>query len=818
MKYPSTPIRWLRGAVAAPLVVPLFFGCAAPEDRPPPTSNSTSFSLTVGNPPTHLSLPHDNRPQQRAPSDAIHIVGSYQRVSSRNGLNTYRAKLPYRPRAMFFFQPLPGMGVTGPNGAVQYDRQKTKRANTWNFNAEYVYITKRGGPPKQGAYTITYPRASTREARLNYGFSGIESEQEFVQATIQVGPESRSGLLLPSPGAASWEITIPTSAELHFVPMLVAPEILDAPKSNGVTLSAHISSEGTDYTVWSEKIKLEKPTPRRINLSQFEGQQVTLTLQSDSDEDTTFDYAFFGDPVVTSRKQNPQRVFMIFVDTLRPDHMSLYGYGRDTTPNLKQFFSNGTVFENARSIAPWTLPSSRTMVTGKYPDAYDTAITLQKRLRANGYANAMFAGNIYLSSNFEMNRDWGLHWVENKPQADDQVARAMQWLDENEGRDSLVMLHFMDTHLDYREPASHRFEFAGVPKAGLGERFNRGNVVRAKLQNDEDKQYVIDRYDNTIHFMDAALKPLLEQFTENDIVLFFSDHGEEFWEHGGYEHGHSLYDELLRVPLAIWGKGIDTKRVETPVSLLDLTPTVLDLLDIEHEPLDGISLLSPSESRHFAYGWPLYGNDRWGVLHRNTKWTSHEGNLKKYNLDQDIAEKQSLLKDNIVLDDSAFSDGLSIATHRKSLHTIRVVNSPSQSGPAQDLVLSLTVPGGFSETWVGGDPTSQSFAEVTTNGATATVTWKKGYRGTREVYLLPVSPLFELDGPIVAKLNDNEEHQLKNIAPIRSRAQRLGTLKQNKHRVTINVALSLQPAEQATTLVGFDEEVEGMLKVLGYVD
>jgi hypothetical protein len=458
------------------------------------------------------------------------------------------------------------------------------------------------------------------------------------------------------------------------------------------------------------------------------------------------------------------------------------------------------------------------MVTGMYPDAYDTAITLQKRLRAKGYANAMFAGNIYLSSNFEMNRDWGLHWVENKPQADDQVARALQWLDENEGRDSLVMLHFMDTHLDYREPASHRFEFAGVPKAGLGERFNRGNVVRANLQNDEDKQYVIDRYDNTIHFMDAALKPLLEQFTENDIVLFFSDHGEEFWEHGGYEHGHSLYDELLRVPLAMWGKGIDSKRVETTVSLLDLTPTILDLLDIEHEPLDGISLLSPSKSRHFAYGWPLYGNDRWGYLHRNTKWTSHEGSLKKYNLDNDIAEKQSLLKDKITLDDSAFSDGLSIATHRKSLHTIRVVNSPSQSGPAQDLVLSLTVPGGFSETWVGGDPTSQSFAEVTTNGATATVTWKRGYRGTREVYLLPVSPLFELNGPIVAKLNNNEEQQLKSIAPIRSRAQRLGTLKHNKHRVTVNVALSLQPAEQATALVGFDEEVEGMLKVLGYVD
>ena len=146
---------------------------------------------------------------------------------------------------MFFFQPLPGMRVTGPNGPVKYARQKGKDANTWNFNAEHVYITKRGGPPKQGAYSITYPRATTREARLNYGFSGIENKHDFIQATVQVGPESRSGLLLPAPAVATWEVTIPPSAELQFVPMVIPPEILDAPAGNGVVLSAHISLNGT---------------------------------------------------------------------------------------------------------------------------------------------------------------------------------------------------------------------------------------------------------------------------------------------------------------------------------------------------------------------------------------------------------------------------------------------------------------------------------------------------------------------------------------------------------------------------------------------
>ena len=106
---------------------------------------------------------------------------------------------------------------------------------------------------------------------------------------------------------------------------------------------------------------------------------------------------------------------------MRPDHMSMNGYARPTTPRIDAWAEGAVVFDTARSVAPWTLPTARTMVTGRQPEHYDATETLPERLRREGFATAMLAGNVYLSSNFDMNRDWGLHRVVLKPPAEDQA-------------------------------------------------------------------------------------------------------------------------------------------------------------------------------------------------------------------------------------------------------------------------------------------------------------------------------------------------------------------------------------------------------------
>ena len=107
--------------------------------------------------------------------------------------------------------------------------------------------------------------------------------------------------------------------------------------------------------------------------------------------------------------ENPKTVLLLFLDTLRQDHLSLYGYDRPTTPRLDEWSKDASVFTNARSVAPWTLPSARTMMTGAHPERWSKAPTVQSHFAEHGWATAFIAGNIYLSSTFEMADGWGTH-------------------------------------------------------------------------------------------------------------------------------------------------------------------------------------------------------------------------------------------------------------------------------------------------------------------------------------------------------------------------------------------------------------------------
>ena len=121
--------------------------------------------------------------------------------------------------------------------------------------------------------------------------------------------------------------------------------------------------------------------------------------------------------------------------------------------------------------------------------------------------------------------------------------------------------------------------------------FGRSEILRNKRKlGDDDKQYIIDRYDNNLKYIDDVLTPFLESLPEDAIVAIFSDHGEEFWDHGDFEHGHTLYDELLNVPYILKMPGISTGMHTEPVSLLDLVPTTAKALNIDIEETQGWAL------------------------------------------------------------------------------------------------------------------------------------------------------------------------------------------------------------------------------------
>ena len=297
------------------------------------------------------------------------------------------------------------------------------------------------------------------------------------------------------------------------------------------------------------------------------------------------------------------------------------------------------------------------MVTGRYPNRWASSKTLQQHLREQGWQTAMFAGNVYLSSNFEGDRGWGMHDALLDATATRQVNAVRTWLDKHEDKNVFAMIHLMDPHLPYQEPTAYRRLFTSEDEPDtLPERFARGTVLRAKTLGRDGRQHVRNRYDNNIRYVDDELKRLFASFTDNDLVFFFSDHGEEFWEHGGFEHGHEFWDEIVRVPMIVTGPDVRVQRVDAPVTLLDLTPTLLDYIDGSSLNTHGQSLRplltgdGPWTPRSSGLGHPLYGGERWGVVHGGHKFSHYNGKERLFDLQADPKEQNNILPADLSTD------------------------------------------------------------------------------------------------------------------------------------------------------------------------
>ncbi|HET6147430.1 MAG TPA: sulfatase-like hydrolase/transferase [Polyangia bacterium] len=259
-------------------------------------------------------------------------------------------------------------------------------------------------------------------------------------------------------------------------------------------------------------------------------------------------------------------VVLITVDALRADHVGAYGYPRATTPNLDALARTGTRFQKAYAQAPHTSFSVASMLTGKYfptlarlapGESHDPIATV---LRHDGWRTAAFFPpavffvdaqklKAYADSyfNFEYVK---FEYLEAERRVDQVVA----YFDSVKPQKAFVWVHFFEPHEPYQ--AHPQFSFGASD---------------------------IDRYDSEIAYADRAIGRLvayLRVHRPHAIIIVAADHGEEFDEHGGRYHGSTLYDEQLRVPLIINVPGVAPRTVPRPVELIDVTPTVLNLLDI----------------------------------------------------------------------------------------------------------------------------------------------------------------------------------------------------------------------------------------------
>ena len=397
------------------------------------------------------------------------------------------------------------------------------------------------------------------------------------------------------------------------------------------------------------------------------------------------------------------------VDTLRPDHLGVYGHSRDTSPWLDEAAGDGAVFTEARAPSPWTLPSTRALLTGRVPEKWDPDTTLAHAFAEAGWATASVSASPWLSETYDMTRAWGTVHRQDLAHAMDQIDVSAGIIDAHVSQDLFLFVHLLDPHLPYTEPEELRSHFA--PERAplrlmmpLTSHLLRDLTFTSTPTADEEA-YVRARYDQNILAVDAALAVLAERLGPGHILAVTSDHGEEFWEHGGVEHGHALWPEVIGVPLIVTGHGVVRGRYDTPVSLLDVAPTLLELSGLSVPPgLGGQSLAGlvrggspPRAARSFAMGHTLYGFGRWGLWRDGRRYELHAGTEQIYAGGSSVGAREGELAGAR----AAYTE----VTGRRVGPALRVVlggpseGSPDGRSPLTELSLTLTHAGGLGPVW-----------------------------------------------------------------------------------------------------------------------
>jgi arylsulfatase A-like enzyme len=318
----------------------------------------------------------------------------------------------------------------------------------------------------------------------------------------------------------------------------------------------------------------------------------------------------------TEKDAHPN-IVLISIDTLRADHMPVYGYERDTTPEISRYLAGAQVFQHAYTAACYTSGSVATMLSGLNPVRHGVRDFFRKlpedvpilpdHLRELGYQTAAVVSNTVLTdealgiaSRFDFFDDFvderELHRDIYERRASRTTDAALRWLamERAEDRSHFLWIHYMDPHAPYQPPADE----ISVRYSHEGSRALEGDLSDSyqRLPGVTDGLDYIDRYDEEIAYTDREIGRFLAAYQkrgllDDAIVILTSDHGEVLLEHAPhFQHSNEIWQEVLRVPLMIRWPGATPPRNTIAVSLADLTPTLLDHLGASVEGLDGIPL------------------------------------------------------------------------------------------------------------------------------------------------------------------------------------------------------------------------------------
>jgi len=330
---------------------------------------------------------------------------------------------------------------------------------------------------------------------------------------------------------------------------------------------------------------------------------------------------FFYTRKFPQKPQNVRNVLLITIDTLRADHLGIYGYGPAQTPNIDRLGSEGTLFENAITTIPLTLPAHSSIMTGNYPFVHgvrdnggfyldNKSQTLAETMKSAGFHTGGFISAFVLDrrwgiaqgfdeyfDNFELSKFKMVSMDSVQRKGEETLQHAFQWLDKNKDSRFFAWIHFYDPHTPYDPPEP--FRSAALRKGMIG------------------------LYDGEIAYSDNLIGRIREYLEKNNLInttliVLMADHGESLGEHEESAHGFFIYDATVHVPLIIKMPGAKPVKVKDQVRSIDIFSTICEASGVKSPKVEGVSLMplvrqeqwdkklvaySESYYPRFHYGW-----------------------------------------------------------------------------------------------------------------------------------------------------------------------------------------------------------------------
>lgn len=472
--------------------------------------------------------------------------------------------------------------------------------------------------------------------------------------SVKLGQESRTAVRVRPGERLQRVLVVPNDSRLEVAGGATCPQDRSCQGTAEFVVQGTRGEAGP--ALFSRRFRLPVPSPswRRVvvDLDAWAGRRIVLELAASLPE--TADGGSSDDPprptaemgsevslwwaeplILHPREQSRPNVVLVSIDTLRADRLGVYGHHRDTSPALDALAAEGTRFDRAISQAPWTTPAHMSLMTSMYPSTHGVnpsfaefleahegrarypsmsheLTPLARQLRDHGYLTLGVTGGVTVGAELGFARGFDRYFDDARnPPSPELQSRLLSWLRTYGGSPFFLFFHTFEVHapysrLDFADDVLTPEERQGIETFWRRPHENALVEFHAYLQERGLDRAVVTSalYDGGVRQADRVVSTLLHELRDlgvydRTLIIVTSDHGEEFGEHDParvYDaHCDTLYDELIRVPLILKAPGRQEggRVVDEVVELIDVAPTVLDLVDIEvPEEMQGASLRS----------------------------------------------------------------------------------------------------------------------------------------------------------------------------------------------------------------------------------